>query len=175
MQMTETALQPIDIMLVLAGDELWGAERLRADLAAAGLRLMLQTDFYGSDPAVRRMPAAILAFLSGQPERDAAVCRRWAGANLAPVLAVSPNADEAYVLALFEAGVEDVIPRPVRPRELAARIRSILRRTRPELSLPQPSAAAPQAASAPDQNWFSFIHRLPRQLLNRKCKKGVTL
>jgi len=176
--MTETAFQPIDIMLVLPGEELWGAERLRADLAQFGLRLIPQEEFRSAETPVRHMPAATLAFLSGQPERDAALCRRWASANLAPVVAVSSNTDEGYVLAMFAAGVEDVIPRPVRPRELAARIRSILRRTRPELALPRPVLAAPIAPaseSARKTSFNTFIHGLQRQLSARRCKKGVRL
>ena len=176
--MTETAFQPIDIMLVLPGEELWGAERLRADLAQFGLRLIPQEEFRSAETPVRHMPAATLAFLSGQPERDAALCRRWASANLAPVVAVSSNTDEGYVLAMFAAGGEDVIPRPVRPRELAARIRSILRRTRPELALPRPDLAppiAPASVSARKSSFTAFIHGLQSHFSARRSKKGVRL
>jgi len=176
--MTDTAFQPIDIMLVLPGEDLWGAERLRADLAQFGLRLISRDEFRGDPTSSRLMPAAILAFLSGQSERDAVLCRRWACANLAPVVAVSSNTDEGYVLALFAAGVEDVIPRPVRPRELAARIRSILRRTRPELALPRPDLAppiAPASVSARKSSFTAFIHGLQSHFSARRSKKGVRL
>lgn len=131
-------------MLVLPGSELWGAETLRADLAAAGLRLMAEEEFKGGEVSAARKPAAILAFLTGQPERDAAVCRRLVNQGMAPVIAVSANHEEAYVLALFAAGVEDVVHRPIKSRELAARIRSILRRTQPAL-LAQEGRLAVQA------------------------------
>jgi len=170
--MTETAYHPLDIMLVLPGDELWGAERLRANLAQFGLRLLPQEELQSGGHA----PAAVLIFLSGQPERDVALCRRWAGANLAPVVAVSSNTDEGHVLDLFSAGVEDVIPRPIRPRELAARIRSILRRTRPELALPKPTLGTPHApvpAGAQKSDFNTFIHGLQRHFPARKSKKGV--
>lgn len=43
MMMTETAVRltnpPSRVMLVLPGEELWGAEQLRADLPAAGRRV----------------------------------------------------------------------------------------------------------------------------------------
>lgn len=134
--MTETivrpTIHPISVMLVLPGSELWGAEGLRADLAATGLRLMAEEDFKGEASVIRK-PAATLAFLSGQMQRDTAVCRKLVGQGLAPVIAVSANREETYVLALFASGVEDVIARPIKSRELAARIRSILRRTQPAL------------------------------------------
>ena len=135
--MTETGVPssflPISIMLVLPGEELWGAEQLRSDLAAAGLRLLAEEEFRGNEPARIRRPAAILVFLSGQLDRDATICRKWVGLHQAPVIAVSPNNDEGYVLALFATGIEDIVQRPIKSRELAARIRSILRRSQPAL------------------------------------------
>lgn len=156
--MTETAIQPIDIMLVLPGDELWGAEQLRADLAAGGLRLIAEDEFRGNEAGVHRRPAAILAFLTGRLETDAAVCRKLVSFKLAPVIAVSLQNDEDYVLALFAAGVEDVVQRPIKSRELAARIRSILRRMQPQLRLQtlqgQPAAAAPYRPAKKDIESF---------------------
>jgi DNA-binding response OmpR family regulator len=135
--MTETdvgqIIHPINVMLVLPGDEMWGAEQLRTDLATAGLRLMAEDEFRASDLVAARKPAAILVFLSGQLERDTATCRKWVDQQLAPVVVVSVNFEEAYVLAIFATGVEDVVQRPIKSRELAARIRSILRRTQPAL------------------------------------------
>ncbi len=169
MTMTETAIQPIDIMLVLPGDELWGAEQLRADLAAAGLRLMAEEEFRSGGQNSHRKPAAILAFLSGRLEPDVAVCRKWVDLGLGPVIAVSQLNSEDYVLALFAAGVEDIVQRPIKSHELAARIRSILRRLQPALIKTQPRSFLPglpgASISLPVQKpsrirWFlSGFHR----------------
>lgn len=167
--MTETGSHPIDIMLVLPDDELWGAEQLRADLAAAGLRLMRKEEFRNAHPA------AFLIFLTGQVERDSVLCRKWVELSLAPVIAVSANREETYVLALFAAGAEDVIQRPIRPHELAARIRSILRRSHPGLQL-QPAqsfAAGPGTPPPPrPQHVRSFIRGLHDRFVNRRKVKG---
>ncbi len=146
--MIDTAIQPIDIMLVLPGDELWGAEQLRADLAAAGLRLMAEDEFRNGEPGNHRKPAAVLLFLSGQLEPDIAVCRKWVDLGLGPVIAVSKQNSEDYVLALFAAGVEDVVHRPIKSRELAARIRSILRRLQPALFKTQSRILLPSVSNA---------------------------
>jgi DNA-binding response OmpR family regulator len=151
--MTETAVRssilPISIMLVLPGEELWGAEQLRSDLASAGLRLMAEEEFRNGEPTVARKPAAILVFLSGQLERDAAICRKWVDLHLAPVIVISPNNDEVYVLALFNVGIEDIVQRPIKSRELAARIRSILRRSQPALLTAQARTLLPAIPAAP--------------------------
>ncbi|GAP13314.1 hypothetical protein LARV_01067 [Longilinea arvoryzae] len=146
--MIETAIQPIDIMLVLPGDELWGAEQLRADLAAAGLRLMAEDEFRNGEQNGHRKPAAILVFLLGQLEQDVAVCRKWVSLRQGPVIAVSKQNAEDYVLALFAAGVEDVVQRPIKSHELAARIRSILRRLQPALIKTQPRSVLPGIPNA---------------------------
>jgi len=136
-------------MLVLPGEELWGAEQLRSDLATAGLRLMAEEEFRSSGPVNARRPDAILAFLSGQLERDAVICRKWVDLRLAPVIVISPNNDEVYVLALFNTGIEDVVQRPIKSRELAARIRSILRRSQPALLKAQSRSILPPVTAAP--------------------------
>lgn len=167
--MTEAGSHPIDIMLVLPDDELWGAEQLRADLAAAGLRLMRKEEFRNVHPA------AILIFLTGQVDRDSVLCHKWVALNLAPVITVSANREEPYVLALFAAGAEDVIRRPIRPHELAARIRSILRRLHPGLQLqPVQSNAAMPATPLPPrpQHVRSFICELHNRFVNRRKVKG---
>lgn len=166
--MTESGIHSIDIMLVLPDEELWGAEQLRADLGASGLRLMRKEEFRSGPPA------AILIFLAGQMEPDSVLCRKWVGQGLAPVIAVSANHAEPYVLALFAAGVEDVIQRPIRPHELAARIRSILRRARPGLQLrPVQSASGPQTPPPPRPRQLrSFIHGLRKRFAIKKKVKG---
>lgn len=176
--MTETGVRltnpPIRVMLVLPGEELWGAEQLRADLAAAGLRLMAEEEFRHGDANPARRPAAVLAFLSGRLERDAVVCRRLVHQRLAPVVAVSANSDETYVLEIFATGVEDVVRRPIKSRELAARIRSILRRTQPGLISAQdssPRLAAPAAAAgrhaAKGSRFQSFLTEIHKCLSSR--------
>jgi len=151
--MTETGVRsgivPISVMLVLPGEELWGAEQLRSDLAAAGLRLLAEDEFRSSQPTRVRKPAAILVFLAGQLERDASICRKWVDLHLAPVIVISPNNDETYVLALFNAGIEDIVQRPIKSRELAARIRGILRRSQPALLTAQSRTLPPAIPAAP--------------------------
>ncbi len=48
-----------------------------------------------------------------------------------PILALSPVVDEAAVVALLEAGADDVIEVAYRPGELIARLRALLRRRSP--------------------------------------------
>lgn len=58
---------------------------------------------------------------------DAAVCRRIVNAGAAGVLAFGDLADPIDRIVLLECGVDDCLPKPVNPRELAARARAVLR------------------------------------------------
>jgi two-component system phosphate regulon response regulator PhoB len=65
------------------------------------------------------------------------VCRRLrrqaSTANL-PILMLTARAEEADRIRGLETGADDYITKPFSPRELAARIRAVLRRLRPALS-----------------------------------------
>lgn len=58
-----------------------------------------------------------------------------------PVLAISAHLDEPSIVALLDAGADDVIAGVPRPLELVARVRALLRRA---------SAAQPRAEPLPD-------------------------
>jgi DNA-binding response OmpR family regulator len=64
---------------------------------------------------------------------------RLIGRARIPILAVSSTPDEASVVALLDAGADDVIGATSRPLELVARVRGLLRRSR----------AVPSAAAGP--------------------------
>lgn len=89
-------IHPISVLLVLPDGDRWDAEPLRSELAAAGLRLIVEGKSHGGETGQQREPAAILVFLSGQPERDAAACRKWVGRRLQPALVKSGPQGSAF-------------------------------------------------------------------------------
>ncbi len=60
------------------------------------------------------------------------VCRRIRQGGSVPVLMLTARGDEADRIVGLELGADDYLPKPFSPRELLARIRAILRRTRGE-------------------------------------------
>ena len=58
-----------------------------------------------------------------------AVCRAVREQSDTPVIFLTASGDEYSVVSGFEAGADDYIAKPFRPRELISRIRSVLRRT----------------------------------------------
>lgn len=57
------------------------------------------------------------------------VCRRLRQRGDTPVIFLTASDDETSVVLGFEAGADDYVSKPFRPRELASRIRSVLRRS----------------------------------------------
>jgi two-component system KDP operon response regulator KdpE len=56
------------------------------------------------------------------------VCRQLRRWSLVPIILLSEVSDEVRVVAAFEAGADDYVTKPFRPRELVARVRSHMRR-----------------------------------------------
>lgn len=56
------------------------------------------------------------------------VCREIRKQSSIPIIMVSALADEATIVEAFEAGADDFVTKPVSYRELAMRIRSVMRR-----------------------------------------------
>lgn len=77
----------------------------------------------------RRIDLAILDIML--PGEDGlSLCRRLRAAGDMPVLMVTAKGDDIDRIVGLEVGADDYLPKPFNPRELVARVRAILRRTR---------------------------------------------
>jgi len=79
--------------------------------------------------ARRRVDLAVLdVMLPG--EDGLSICRRLQAQGEVPVLMVTARGDDVDRIVGLEIGADDYLPKPFNPRELVARVRAILRRTR---------------------------------------------
>ena len=91
--------------------------------------------------AFDRQPADVVLIDIMLPGIDGfELCRSLRRASDVPIVMVTARADTHDVVAGLEAGADDCITKPVVPKELAARIRALLRRVQL-----QESSAAPRA------------------------------
>ena len=66
------------------------------------------------------------------------ICRRLRGqGDATPIVMLTAKGDEIDRIVGLEIGADDYLPKPVSPRELLARIRAVLRRSRPVPGAPQ--------------------------------------
>ncbi len=101
-------------------------------LGAAGHEIVTA---YRVDSALVRLvaesPDYVVVCLPGiDPELTSLVARLHARSD-APILAVADTRDEERVVAILDAGAADVVPLPLRPLELVARINAAIRRRPP--------------------------------------------
>lgn len=71
---------------------------------------------------------AIEAFLIGQGDGSLELPRAIRDRSRAPVIAMSDSPSLETTLALFDSGVDDVVRKPIHPREILARVAAIRRR-----------------------------------------------
>ena len=62
------------------------------------------------------------------------VCREIRRTSRVPIIMVTARGDEADRIVGLELGADDYVTKPFSPRELAARVRTVLRRTAPRRS-----------------------------------------
>jgi two-component system catabolic regulation response regulator CreB len=72
------------------------------------------------------------------------LCRSVRGFSDVPVIFLTARSDEIDRVVGLEIGADDYVPKPFSPRELAARVKSILRRSRRASDPPPPPAARPR-------------------------------
>ncbi len=79
--------------------------------------------------ARRRVDLVVLDVM--MPGEDGlSVCRRLRARGDIPVLMVTAKGDDIDRIVGLEVGADDYLPKPFNPRELVARVKAILRRTR---------------------------------------------
>jgi len=83
------------------------------------------------------------------PEMDGfAVCRQIRRDSDIPVLMLTARGDLTDRVVGLELGADDYLPKPFEPRELAARLQTILRRARPAATAAAPAQTSAAAAPA---------------------------
>jgi two-component system, OmpR family, response regulator RegX3 len=105
-----------------------GARAVAADWEGSGLEVVVATD---AETALAAAGAghADLAIVDGRFDGDGlAFCEQlWAVRPGFPVLVIGPN-DENLVTKALASGADDYLVLPLRPAELVARVRAVLRR-----------------------------------------------
>ncbi len=91
------------------------------------------------------------------------VCRSLRARSIVPIIMITAQTDTYDLVAGLEAGADDYITKPVIPKELAARIRALLRRVQLH------------ETSAPHVSRFGDLEVLRDQGLVRKAGKELSL
>jgi DNA-binding response OmpR family regulator len=77
-------------------------------------------------------PALVLLDLNLPDIDGLEVCRRLRAASQVPILMLTARDDDIDKIVGLEVGADDYMTKPFNPRELVARVKSILRRSAPE-------------------------------------------
>jgi DNA-binding response OmpR family regulator len=118
-------------LILVVEDESAIADVIRLNLAKAGYGVHLERDGTAGLAAILALrPAAVILDI-GLPGLDGIeVCRRLrAGNDWTPVLFVTARDDEVDRIIGLELGADDYVTKPFSPRELVARVTSVLRRS----------------------------------------------
>jgi len=118
-------------LIMVIEDESAIADVIRLNLVKAGYGVHLERDGTAGLAAIlSRRPAAVILDI-GLPGLDGIeVCRRLRAANdWTPVLFVTARDDEIDRIVGLELGADHYVTKPFSPRELVARVTSVLRRS----------------------------------------------
>jgi DNA-binding response OmpR family regulator len=167
-------------------DESAIADVIRMNLARAGFGVHIECDGESGLAAIRSLrPAAILLDV-GLPGIDGIeVCRQLRAAqDWTPVLFVTARDDEVDRILGLELGADDYVTKPFSPRELVARVASVLRRSRgvpeaaPELTVGQVTldlgerrvvaAGVGLDLTATEFDLLAFLMRRPGRVFSRE-------
>lgn len=101
-------------------------------LAASGFTIRTAaTGNSGLQDIARRPPDAVILDVM-LPDLDGfEICRRIRAKSSLPILMLTARGDETDRIVGLEIGADDYLPKPFSPRELAARLKAILRRSHP--------------------------------------------
>ncbi|MBM7509349.1 response regulator transcription factor [Nocardioides sp. 31GB23] len=131
-------------------------------LTQSGFQTVLAEDGPSGVEAVRRHDPLITTLDVNMPGMDGfAVAKRLREFSNTYLIMITALADEIDVVQGFEAGADDYLVKPFRPRELRARADSMLRRPRERVEQPVPPAAAPEtpAPAREPESWAAQAAR----------------
>ena len=125
---TETSTRGV---VLVAEDERAISDLLRLYISREGYGVHVATDGLDALSAARTLHPIAIVLDVGLPEMDGTeVCRRLRSeGNWVPILFCTARDDEVDRVLGLELGADDYITKPFSPREVVARIKSVVRRT----------------------------------------------
>lgn len=131
--------------VLLVEDDATVAEVLVAYLERDGFEVRWEDDgARGLEAALGDEPDLVVLDLMLPSLDGLEVCRRLRATAPIPVIMLTARGDEEDRIVGLELGADDYLAKPVSPRELVARVKAVLRRSR-EARAPRPAAAVLQA------------------------------
>ncbi len=119
-------------LVLVVEDERAIADLVRLYLTREGFGVHVEGDGAAGLAAARRLHPVAIVLDVGLPSLDGTeLCRRLrADGDWTPVLFVTARDDEVDRVLGLELGGDDYVTKPFSPRELVARVKTVLRRTR---------------------------------------------
>ncbi len=119
------------VRILIVEDEPKTAAALRLYLEHGGFRVDVATDGAAGLTAARRERPDLIVLDGMLPEIDGlAVCRALRAESDVPIVLLTARTTEEDKLRGLQLGADDYVTKPFSPRELVARIRAVLRRSR---------------------------------------------
>jgi two-component system response regulator MtrA len=119
---------PMPELVMVVEDEVSIGTLVRTYLQRSGYDVLWVRSGEEALAELRRHPVKLVVLDVGLPGIDGFdVCRRIGGA--VPVIILTARDEEADRVAGLELGADDYVAKPFSPRELAARVKAVLRRT----------------------------------------------
>lgn len=132
--------------VLIVEDEPKLAALLQDYLQAAGFCTEIVADGRLVLDAIRQRPPALVLLDLMLPGRDGlSLCRELRGFSRVPVIMVTARVEEVERLIGLEAGADDYVCKPYRPREVVARVQAQLRRQAWDQAAQATQAATPAA------------------------------
>ncbi|MGI9079290.1 MAG: response regulator transcription factor [Acidimicrobiales bacterium] len=129
--MASTSGAPATKTVVVVEDDRHIADLVELYLRQDGFRVVQAADGESGLAAVRDQSPRLVILDVGLPGRldGMEICRRLRSAGDVPIIMLTARDDEIDRVLGLELGADDYVTKPFAPRELAARVKAILRRT----------------------------------------------
>ena len=123
--------------ILVVDDELDIVKVVRAYLEQSGFRVITASDGQQALAAFRHERPDLIVLDLNLPKMDGLdVCRAIRRESSVPIIMLTARVDETDRLIGLEIGADDYIVKPFSPREVVARVRSVLRRSAPPVEQP---------------------------------------
>lgn len=149
-----------DHTVLIVEDEPAIAENIRFALETEGFATCWHAMGMEVLPLLERQPVDLVVLDVGLPDMNGFdLCREIRKQFETPIIFLTARADEIDRVVGLEIGADDYMVKPFSPRELAARVKAVLRRSAPATDHLAPSPAAALFQVDPDRRRIVFCGR----------------